>query len=109
MKRYNDVCNLLNKKEIIISEQFPELIPLFYHLKVKIQMMLLANLSLAKGESFRQKEKDTLVRFNEIKNYFRSDLPYSNECYYRVLSNNMYYMYKIFRNIKRNIKRILRR
>ena len=109
VKRYNDVCNLLNKKEIIISEQFPELIPLFYHLKVKIQMMLLANLSLAKGESFRQKEKDTLVRFNEIKNYFRSDLPYSNECYYRVLSNNMYYMYKIFRNIKRNIKRILRR
>ena len=72
-------------------------------------MMLLTNLSLAKGKLFRQEEKDTLVRFNEIKNYFQSDLPYSNEFYYRLLSNDMYYMYKIFRNIKRNIKRILRR
>lgn len=94
-KRYNDVCDLLNKKEIIISELFPELIPLFNHLKVKIQMMLLTNLSLAKGKTFRQKEKDTLARFDAVKEYFHAELPCSNVSFYNILSRNMYYPYKI--------------
>ena len=105
-KRYNDICELLDKKEYHITKNYPHLIPIFYHLKTKTQMMLLRNLSCVKGKAFRKKEKETLTRFKEVKQYFRADLPYSNVTFYNVLSKDMYWMYKILRKTRYIIKKL---
>lgn len=108
-KKYNDICDLLSKKEEKLSKDYPEFMPLFYHLKTKIQMMLLANLSATNGKEFRTQEKETLERFNEVKRYFREELPYSNTSFYKICSNNMYKPYKLYLKFKKEIRRILKR
>lgn len=108
-KRYNDVCQLLSKKEELVSKEYPELLPLFYHLKTKIQMMLLTNLCCAKGREFRKMEKDTLIRFRECKEYFRADLLYSNASLYKILSKNMYLPYKLYTRAKCTVKRLVKK
>lgn len=106
-KKYDDICQLLEKKEKIIIKDYKHLIPLYYHLKCKIQMALLSNLILTKGEEFRKKEKETLIRFNEAKKYFHAELPYSNASFYNILSKNMYYPYKMIMKLKRAVKCML--
>ncbi len=108
-KRYEDICALLLKKEVVIKESYPHLLPLLYHLKTKIQMMLLTNLMYAKGKYFRQKEKETLCRFKEAKSYFQPSLPYSNSSYYAILSRNLYYPYKLWCKLLRFAKRLIKR
>lgn len=108
-KRYDDVCTLLDKKEKFIKEEYPHLLNLFYHLKTKIQMMLLSNLSLTKGEEFKKMEKETLERFDEVKGYFKGDLPYSNAAFYNVLANNGYATFKAKNKARHFVKRILKR
>ncbi len=109
IKKYNAICELLAKKEKIIKEEYSHLLPLFYHLKTKIQMVLLTGLSFTKGAQFRKCEKETLARFKEIKDYFRADLPYSNPSLYRVYAKNMYYPHKLYLKIKSTAKRLLGR
>ncbi|MBQ2944584.1 MAG: glycosyltransferase [Ruminococcus sp.] len=108
-KRYNDVCELLSRKEALISSEYPQLLPLFYHLKTKIQMMLLTNLCCAKGAVFRRMEKETLARFREVKGYFRADLLYSNASLYNILSKNLYFPYKVYLRIKVTAKRLIKK
>lgn len=109
IKKYDDICELLAVKEEKIQKDYPHLLPLFYHLKTKIQMMLLMNLGSTSGEKFRKKEKETLVRFNQVKKYFQADLPYSNAVFYNILTNNLYYIYKVFAKFKRAIRCIFQR
>lgn len=104
MKRYRDVNYLYEEKEKMIKEKYEKFIPLVYHLKVKIQMMLLANLINAKGKEFREKEKETLRKFNRYKSYFRPDLPSSNGRFYQIIANGLYYPYKIVSKTARNAK-----
>ena len=108
-KKYDSMCRALNKKEAIISTDFPHLLGLFYHLKTKIQMMLLANLASAKGSEFQKEERETLMRFNSFKHYFRADLPYSNDTFYNYLIKNGYTRYKIYIRFKLFVLRILKR
>ncbi len=108
-KKYNDICDLLLKKEEKLSQNYPELLPLFYHFKTKIQMMLLMNLSSHNGKEFIAQEEETLKRFNEVKRYFRADLPCANISFYNILSKNMYYPYKAIMRFKKIAKRILRK
>lgn len=108
-KKYNDICTLLDKKETAVRENYPYLLPLFYHLKVKTQMMLLDNLSRSKGSGFRKKEKESLARFHEAKAYFRPELPYSKALLFKILSGNMFWCYKLFNRLKITVKQIIRR
>lgn len=108
-KRYKDICELLSKKEKTISVYYPEYLSLFYHLKTKIQMMILSNLCFYKGPENHRKEKETLKCFDEVKEYFRPELPCSNVSFYRVLSKGMYYPYKCYSRFRKMIKSILRR
>ncbi len=54
-------------------------------------------------------EKETLVRFSEVKGCFQPQLPYSNASYYKILSKNLYYPHKVFMKLKKSAIRILRR
>ena len=108
-KKYTDICVLLEKKEDTIKAKYPRLLPLFYHSKVKIQMMLLDNLARTRGRWAREKEKETLNRFHESKAYFHADLPYARAPLYRILSANLFFLYKIFISLKMAAKRLLRR
>lgn len=108
-KKYIDICDLLSRKESRISEDYPDLMPLFYHLKTKIQMMLLLNLSTTNGREFRTQEKETLERFNEVKRFFRAELPYSNTLFYKICSNSMYKPYKLCSKFKKGLGRILKK
>ena len=108
-KKYGDICELLYKKESIISNNHPHLMPLFYHFKTKIQMTLLQQLCYTKGAEFRKKEKESLARFNEVKEYFKSELPHSNTEFYNILYKNLYYPYKICANFRRTIKKCLKK
>jgi glycosyltransferase involved in cell wall biosynthesis len=107
IKKYNSICELLSLKEIEIESNFPHLLPLFYHLKTKTQMALLLNLIPTKGKEFRKREQETLKRFHETKNYFRNDLPYANARFYKVVSFNMYYLYKFLIKTKKKVKVLL--
>lgn len=108
-KKYNDICDLLSLKEEEITANYSHLLPLFYHLKTKIQMALLMNLCLTNGKKFRQMEKETLERFYKVKCYFRRDLPSANVRLYNILSFKMYYLYKCLQKIKGIAKRVLRK
>lgn len=108
-KKYNDICDLLSKKEEKILKDYPEYMPLLYHLKIKIQMMLLTNLIYTKGKHFKILEKETLKRFKEVKRFFLAELPYSNVGFYKICCNNMYKPYKLYLNLKREIKSILKK
>ncbi len=109
IKKYNAICELLAKKEVVINEEYPHLLPLFYHLKTKIQMVLLTGLSFTKGKHFRKCEKETLLRFKEVKGYFRAELPHSDASIYKVYARGMYYPHKLFLKIKSTAKRLLGR
>lgn len=108
IKKYNDICDLLSKKEERISKEHPQLLPLFYHLKTKIQMSLLINLSTT-GREFRTQERETLKRFREVKRYFRPELPYSNVSFFKICSNHLYQPYKLLLQFKRRVRRILKK
>ncbi len=109
IKKYDAICELLAKKETAIKEEYPHLLPLFYHLKTKIQMVLLTGLSFTKGRQFRNCEQETLLRFKEAKGYFRAELPHSDASLYKVYARGMYYPHKIFLKIKSTAKRLLGR
>lgn len=106
LKKYNSICELLNKKEAIVINDFPHLLELFYHLKTKIQMMLLSNLARVKGNEFKDQENETWSRFNSYKSYFRADLLHSNVALYNLLVKYGYKKYKIYTQFKLLIKRI---
>ena len=108
-KRYDSICKLIEKKEAVIAEKFPEYLELFYHLKTKTQMMLLTNLASVKGSEFKNEEKETLLRFENSKSYFRAELPYSNAPLFNTLVNKGYKKYKRQLRTKLLLKRILRR
>lgn len=107
--RYDSICQLLDKKEKIILSNFPHLLDLFYHLKVKIQMMLLTNFATVKGKNFRNEEKETLLRFNNFKSHFRADLPYSNSSLYNLLTKIGYNKYKKYIYLKSFARYIFKR
>lgn len=107
-KKYDDICNLLDRKESVVYEEYNHLMPQFYHLKTKIQMMLLTSLMGVKGKEFRKMEEETLQRFNDVKEYFRPDLPYCNNQYYQILSRNLYYPYKVYYNFRASVVRFIR-
>ncbi|MBQ4568565.1 MAG: glycosyltransferase [Ruminococcus sp.] len=109
IRKYNAICELLAKKEELVKEEYPHLLPLFYHLKTKIQMVLLTGLSFTKGKQFRKCEKETLLRFKEVKGYFKAELPHSEASVYRVYARGMYYPHKLFLKIKSAAKRMLGR
>lgn len=108
-KRYDSVCTLLDKKEEIISKDYPHLLDLFYHLKVKIQIMLLVNLAAVKGKRFKSEEKETLARFDELKKYFKADLPCSNASTYNMLVKYGYRKFKLYSRFRAFVRRILKR
>lgn len=108
-KKYGDICSLLAKKEEIIRGEHSHLLPLFNHLKVKIQMMLLTSLSVTKGKEFRVMEKETLARFNEVKEYYKGDLPCANPSYFRILDKNLYHPHRLYMNIRRTFLRLIKK
>jgi len=108
-EKYDSMCLALSKKADIISNNFPYLLDLFYHLKTKIQMMLLMNLACVKKTKLKNEETETLLRFNSYKSYFRADLPYSNDSFYNLLINNRYTQYKMHMKFKLFILRILKK
>ncbi len=103
--KYDNICSLLAKKEEILKENYKSLLPLFFHLKVKIQMALLKNLMYTRGSMYRIKEKEAIKNFKKYKAYFKPELPYSNTHFYHILSRNLYTPYKFFENTKRQIKK----
>lgn len=108
-KRYDSLLTVLNEKEAIISKDFPHLFDLFYHLKAKTLMRLLAVLSNTKGTEFKKEERETLLHFNDVKCYFRVDLVSSNADFYNMLLNNGYFKYKFKLKLKRIISKVLNR
>ena len=108
-KRYDSLWTVLNKKEAIISNDFPHLLDLFYHLKVKTLMRLLAVLSNTKGTEFKKEERETLLHFNNVKSFFRANLDSSNADFYNILSNNGYFKYKLKLKLKHMIRNMLNR
>ncbi len=108
-KRYDSLLTVLNKKEAIISKDFPHLLDLFYHLKAKTLMRLLAVLSNTKGTEFKKEERETLLHFNNVKTFFRANLDSSNADFYNILSNNGYFKYKLKLKLKHMIRNMLNR
>lgn len=108
-KRYDSICGLLDLKEQIVERDFPHLLPIFYHLKTKIQMMLLATLAASKGKALKAEEKETLSRFNSCKKYYRADLPCSNPALFNALNKYGYPAYKALQKLKSLAKRALGR
>lgn len=96
IKKYDDICLLLSKKETMIQEEYPEFFSLFLHLKTKILMMLLRNLIFARGPAFRVKEKEVLAVFESCKMYFQEDLPYSNREFFDILARGKFQEYKLW-------------
>ncbi len=109
IERYDSLYQLLDKKESIILSYFPQYLDLFYHLKVKTQMMLLTNFASVKGNKLKKEETETWARFNEFKTFFRAELPYSNSSLYNFLIKKGYRRYKLYRRFTLFVKHILKR
>ena len=107
-KKFDDAYTLLSLKESSIKEKHPHLLPLFYHLKIKIHMVVLMNLNFSKSVERKVQEKQVLSDFMKYKKYFRSDLPCSNVQYYNVLSKNMYYLHRIYIKLKHFVMHLIK-
>ena len=103
IKKYDDICFLLSKKETMIQEKYPGFYSLFLHLKTKIAMMLLTNLMYARGFTFREKEQEVLAVFETCKMHYREDLPYSNRKLFSILVRGKYQEYKLWCICKRQL------
>lgn len=106
-KHYNDIRTLLLKKEDIIKTRYADYLPIFYHLKTKVCMMVLNNLAKQKGRTLKRETKQIFADFNSSKQYFRADLPYSNYSFYKILSKKLFIPYKFYRKLILFIKKFI--
>lgn len=98
-KKYNDITFLLEEKEKIILEYFPHLEHCFYNLKFRIQMQLLLNMAKHPNNEFKLQEKKALKTLSKCKKYFDKKIPYNKKIYF-ILTNHLYYVYKVFYKLK---------
>lgn len=102
--KFFDILYFAERKKQMIQEQYPELEEMAYNVLVKANMALLGNLCRTWDRKYRQAERECIRTVRRYREFF---VPASkrDRWWFLVLTNHLYYVYKILYGIKCRIRR----